>query len=114
LGCGALILRQAVAEKRPFLPDITFQAIEQARLVAEKNTTGQRVHLPGDLRLVVDYDRLLITDDEDIQLDDWPQMGQKKPQIIACSWSGRTGKWLDDRGRCCGSRRSASNSKAIG
>ena len=68
------ILRQAVVEKRPFLQDITFQAIEQARLGAERNETGQRFNLPGDLWLLVDYDRLIVTDDEEIVLDDWPQM----------------------------------------
>ncbi len=30
--------------------------------------------MPGDLWLVVDYDRLIVTDDEKIALDDWPQM----------------------------------------
>jgi tRNA(Ile)-lysidine synthase len=73
------ILRQAVAatwpfEKRPFIQDITFSVIEQARLGAERNETGQRFNLPGDLWLLVDYDRLIVTDDEEIVLDDWPQM----------------------------------------
>lgn len=74
LGLRRAILRQAVMVKRPFLQDLTFQAIEQARLVAERNETGQRVNLPGNLFLIVDYDRLLITEDEQIALDDWPQV----------------------------------------
>jgi tRNA(Ile)-lysidine synthase len=69
-----LILRRVVVEKHPFLQDITFQAIEQARLVAERNETGQRFHLPGGLTLIVDYDRLIISEDEKISFNDWPQL----------------------------------------
>ena len=76
LGLRRGILRQAVVEKRPFLKDITFQAIEQARLVAERPETGHRFNLPGDLFLIVDYDRLIITEDKQIALDDWPQIGK--------------------------------------
>lgn len=73
LSLRRLMLRRAVVEKRPFLQDISFQAIELARLVAEKNESGQRVSLPGELFLIVDYDRLVVTGDPFIALDDWPQ-----------------------------------------
>lgn len=80
LGLQRIILRRAVVEKRPFLQDITFQSIEQARLGAVRNETGQRFNLPGDLFLLVDYDRLIVSDNEQIVLDDWPQLvdGQSK------------------------------------
>lgn len=74
LGLRRAILRQAVVVQRPFLQDITFQAIEQARLIAERHETGQRFSLPGDLFLLVDYDRLIVTANEQIMLDDCPQM----------------------------------------
>lgn len=76
LGLRRLTLRQAVMEKRPFLQDITFAAIEQARLGAERNESGQRFSLPGDLFLIVDYDRIIVTDNSQIVLDDWPQVDE--------------------------------------
>ena len=76
------VLRQALAEKRPFLQDITFQAIEQARLVAERNETGQRFNLPGNLFLIVDYERLIVTEDAQVVLDDLPQLLKMEPQKL--------------------------------
>ena len=82
VGLQRAILRQAVVEKRPLLQDITFQAIEQARLVAERKETGQRFNLPGNLFLIVDYDRLIVAEDENVVLDDWPQwVGEKAEKL---------------------------------
>jgi tRNA(Ile)-lysidine synthase len=83
LGLRRAILRKAMMEKRPFLQDIIFQSIEQARLVAEKPETGQRFSLPGGLYLIVDYERLIITEDEQIVIDDWPQFFQVEPQHLS-------------------------------
>ncbi|MBE2220224.1 MAG: tRNA lysidine(34) synthetase TilS [Anaerolineae bacterium] len=83
LGLRRGILRQALVEKRPFLKDVTFQAIEQARLVAERPETGQRFNLPGEMFLIVDYDRLIITEDKQIVLDDWPQFHKAEPERLA-------------------------------
>jgi tRNA(Ile)-lysidine synthase len=82
LGLRRAILRQAVVVQRPFLQDITFQAIEQARLIAERNETGQRFSLPGDLFLLVDYDRFIVTDNEQIVLDDYPQLVDGQSQKL--------------------------------
>lgn len=71
-------LRRAMGEKRPFSPEISFQAVEQARLVAERNESGQRYNLPGNLHLRVDYERLIIAEDEPVLLDDWPQLADQE------------------------------------
>lgn len=76
------ILRRALAVKRPFLQDITFQTIEQARLVAERKETGQRFSLPGNLFLIVDYERLLIAEDEQVMVDNLPQLLTMEAQIL--------------------------------
>jgi len=82
LGLRREILRQAVVEKRPLLQDITFPSIEQARLGAERNETGQRFSLPGNMFLIVDYDRLIVTDNEKIILDDWPQVDEGLTKVL--------------------------------
>jgi tRNA(Ile)-lysidine synthase len=67
-------LRRAVAVLRPFTPDISFPAIEQARSVAENGQVGAQSSLPGELRLRVDYGRLLITAYPHQTPGDWPQI----------------------------------------
>ena len=51
------VLRRAVATQRPFLPDISFAAIEQARLVAERGHTRAQSDLAAGLSLRVLYGR---------------------------------------------------------
>lgn len=54
------LLRRAIAEVSPGVPDSGFRALEAARLSAEKGVTGTQVSLPGGLVLRVSYDRLVI------------------------------------------------------
>ena len=67
-------LRRACETLNPSLRDIGFQSVEQARLVSESGQVGGRSGLPGDLRLAVGYDRLMISlPGVKIPLPDFPQ-----------------------------------------
>jgi tRNA(Ile)-lysidine synthase len=74
LGLRRRVLRRAVAAQRPFLPDISFPAIEQARLVAERGHTGAQSDLAAELSLRVVYGRLLISQAGAAPAADWPQL----------------------------------------
>jgi tRNA(Ile)-lysidine synthetase-like protein len=54
-------LRYAVQQLRPFLHDIGFQPVEQARQIIEKGHTGAQASLPGNLTLLLGYEYLTIT-----------------------------------------------------
>jgi tRNA(Ile)-lysidine synthase len=54
-------LRHACESMDPALRDIGFQAVEQARLVAENGQVGASSYMPGGLLLSVGYDRLGIS-----------------------------------------------------
>jgi tRNA(Ile)-lysidine synthase len=75
-------LRQAALTLRPFLPDLTFAAIEQARRLAEEASGGVAVPLAGGLWLRVDYDRLLITSEPEQIPGDWPQLPADTPLTL--------------------------------
>ncbi|PIE80092.1 MAG: tRNA lysidine(34) synthetase TilS [Chloroflexi bacterium] len=79
VGLKRRVLRRAVFAKRPFLQDVSFQVIEQARLLAEKNQTGQKVDLPAGLWLVIHYERIIIAETPELRLEDWPQLSQDSP-----------------------------------
>lgn len=55
------LLRRAFTLCRPQARDVGFEAIEQARQVAEKGATGAQSVLPAGVVLRVDYERLTIT-----------------------------------------------------
>lgn len=74
LGLRRRVLRRAVAAQRPFLPDLSFPAIEQARLVAEQGHTGAQSDLAARLSLRVVYGRLLIGETGAGPKADWPQL----------------------------------------
>ncbi|MCB8985517.1 MAG: tRNA lysidine(34) synthetase TilS [Ardenticatenaceae bacterium] len=66
-------LRQALTIFRPFLSNVSYATVEQARQVAEKGETGAQSTLTGGLLLQVDYGRLLITANPAARPGDWPQ-----------------------------------------
>jgi tRNA(Ile)-lysidine synthase len=67
-------LRYAVQQLRPFLHDIGFLPIEQARQIIETGHTGAQSALPGDLTLIVGYEYLTLTDDARLLPADLPQL----------------------------------------
>jgi tRNA(Ile)-lysidine synthase len=72
-------LRQAVQQLRPFLTDVAFLSIEQARQIVEQGQTGLRASLPGDLTLFAGYDYLTVGDGQEIPIIDSPQMESDAP-----------------------------------
>ncbi|MCA9971462.1 MAG: tRNA lysidine(34) synthetase TilS, partial [Anaerolineales bacterium] len=54
------LLRHAVAQLRPDVSDVPFDAVEQARLLAESADTGAASVLPGGLVLRVAYETIFI------------------------------------------------------
>jgi len=67
-------LRRAMVVLRPFLANIGFAAIEQARQVAETGEVGAQSSLTGGLVLQVDYGRLRLTREPSRFPGDWPQV----------------------------------------
>lgn len=53
-------LRYALEQLRPSAQNVGFRTIEQARLVAESGQVGAQSTLPGDCRLVVEYEHLTL------------------------------------------------------
>lgn len=72
-------LRQALAEVGPELRDVGFQTLEAARRIAEEGQTGSAAALPGGICLRVEYDRLLITNETRVQLNEYPQLPTAEP-----------------------------------
>ncbi len=54
------LLRRAVAALRPGLRDVSFRALESARLVALHGQTGSRAELPGGVTLLVNYGEITL------------------------------------------------------
>jgi tRNA(Ile)-lysidine synthase len=77
-------LRMAVAELRPNLRDVGFQAIEQARRVAEQGTVGTEATLPEQMILSVGYSYLMVRlADTPTPVSELPQLISEEPQILA-------------------------------
>jgi tRNA(Ile)-lysidine synthase len=72
-------LRYAVQQLRPFLHDIGFQPIEQARQIIEQGHTGAQASLPGDLTIIVGYQHLTLTAGSQPIPTDLPQLPDDVP-----------------------------------
>lgn len=70
-----LALRRAILALRPSLTDIGFRPIELARELVERGVTGSQMDLPGDLTLSLEYQRILIFEENAV----WPPV--LAPQI---------------------------------
>lgn len=81
LSLRRLALRRAVHLLRPRLRDLGFGHVEDARLVAERGQTGAEATLPGRLRLLISYDRVLVVDKgyTPPPPPDWPMLGGDAP-----------------------------------
>ncbi len=74
LGMKRSLLRKAVWRLQPSLRDVSFQTIEQARLIVEEGPTGSQATLPGGLILTVEFDRLTLAADPNTIPLEYPQM----------------------------------------
>ncbi len=92
LSLRRLALRRAVHLLRPRLRDLGFRHTEDARLVAERGQTGVEATLPGRLRLLVSYDRLVVADKghNPPPPPDWPMLGADVPITLAVAGSRST------------------------
>lgn len=95
------ILRRATMMQRPFLPDLSFAAIEQARQVAEAGHTGGQSDLVSGLTLRVAYGRLIIGEADAGPLADWPQLpsGIRLPLPVPGAVS-LSGGWVLEAALC--------------
>lgn len=73
------LLRRAFSHCRPQARDVDFEAIEQARQVAEKGETGAQSALPAGVVLRIDYQRLTVTADPHSLPSDIPQLPGDEP-----------------------------------
>jgi tRNA(Ile)-lysidine synthase len=74
-------LRAAVFQCRPALSDVGFRAVEQARLLAEQKGAGRQAALPGDLKLAIDYEWLIVAAEPALVPIDLPQLPDGKKEI---------------------------------
>ena len=56
-----MALRAGILQIRPLQTEISFQVIEQARMLALQNRAGTQIDLPGKVTLLVDYQLLSFT-----------------------------------------------------
>jgi tRNA(Ile)-lysidine synthase len=59
-----LALRRGMLVLRPSQTDISFQVVELARELVERGVTGSQMDLPGGLTLRLEYERILLVNDE--------------------------------------------------
>lgn len=78
------ILRLVVGKLRPLQTDISFQVIEQARLIALEGSTSRQASLPDGLMLTVRYGLLEIQTSDQSSLSAFPQLvdGEQRPLFI--------------------------------
>lgn len=79
LGLRRRTLRRAMSVLRPGLRDVGFRALETARMVAEKGTTGGRAALPEGLALSVGYGHLIVATSEYNPAAGAPQLPSPAP-----------------------------------
>lgn len=71
------VLRRGISELLPRPGDIGFETTELARKVADTGATGDQASLPGNMRLIVDYDRLhIVKPGYQPGKSDWPQLAE--------------------------------------
>jgi tRNA(Ile)-lysidine synthase len=73
------LLRQAASEVNPNMRDLSFRALESARLVAEARVSGSKADLGSGVYLIVDYDELLITSRREKPAAGFPQLPSDEP-----------------------------------
>jgi tRNA(Ile)-lysidine synthase len=73
------LLRQAASEVNPNLRDLSFRALESARLIAETGISGSKADLGSGVYLIVDYDELLITGQGKTSATGFPQLPSDEP-----------------------------------
>lgn len=90
LSLRRMALRRAIQPLRPFLLDLRFDHIENARKLAEGRGTGKSLSLPGRLTLTIDYEHLRISAGEPGVLSgtEWPLLAAES--AIHPSVPGRT------------------------
>jgi tRNA(Ile)-lysidine synthase len=81
LGLRRSTLRRSIAHLRGSLLGLSFPHIENARSVAERGGTGARATLPGNLELIVSYDRLIVAPAAGVRLPapEPPLLGTTSP-----------------------------------
>jgi len=76
-GMQRRLFRRAIADLRPGLRDIGFEAIERALVFLAAIEKPSQIDLVSNLRLVYESGRLWLTEwDVDLPTDEWPQMPQ--------------------------------------
>jgi tRNA(Ile)-lysidine synthase len=76
-GMQRRLFRRAIADLRPGLRDIGFEAIERARDFLASIEKPSQIDLVSNLRLVYEPGRLWLAEwDVDLPTDEWPQMPQ--------------------------------------
>jgi tRNA(Ile)-lysidine synthase len=76
------LLRRAAGIIAPDLHDLGFVTLEAARLLAETGQTGAGASLPGELTLLVSYDRLIVAGDPAPLPGDGPQLPNNDPVLL--------------------------------
>lgn len=72
-------LRHAVWELRSSLRDVPFEAVEQARRIAEEGQVGAQSTLPGEVMMSIEYDNWVLAVDGAIIPPRAPQIFVEKP-----------------------------------
>jgi len=68
-------LRKAVWTLEPNIRDLGFGTVNNARIIAEEGKVGNRASLPGKIKLVNEYQNLLITREKFARpVGNWPQL----------------------------------------
>jgi tRNA(Ile)-lysidine synthase len=71
-------LRRALTELRPAISDISFRAIDLADQIGMAMETGAEATLPGNIRLRLEYEQILLAIDPDEVPVDLPQLAAGK------------------------------------
>lgn len=82
VGLQRRVLRRAVAALRRARRDVGFRTIEQARLLADRSSTGGRATLPDGLTLTTSARWLTLAVDADVVPGDWPQLPGAAPLTL--------------------------------